>query len=477
MQESELPYGWVSAKFEEFIQNLDGKRIPLRSSDRKNRQGQYPYYGASGIIDYIDDYIFDGKFLLISEDGANLVARNTPIAFIAKGKFWVNNHAHIVKTYCNIPLEYLSFFFTGVDLFPFITGSAQPKLTKSNLSNIEISLPPLTEQHRIVSAIESLFARLDAANQRLDRVPDIIKKFRQSLLAAACGGRLTEDWRDKDESIENADKIIEIIKKEKNAIQKKNQKDKDYFVIPYEVPNNWSWTNIECISKSMKNGIYKKQEFYSDNGIACLRMYNIEDGLIVWKNIKRMNLSDDEIADYLLEPGDILVNRVNSRELVGKAAPIPDDIEPCIYESKNIRLKIFNQWILSKYVGYWFQVYAQQYFNLNAQQTVNMASINQQQLGSMAFPLPPLPEQHEIVQRVDALFALADSIEAKVAAARDRTEKLRQSILAKAFSGELVETEAELARREGRDYEPADVLLERIKAEQEKSGKKGKAAK
>ena len=109
-QKNELPEGWISTKFEEITQNFDGKRIPLKSSDRKKRQGYYPYYGASGVIDYIDDYIFDGEFLLISEDGANLVARNTPIAFTAKGQFWVNNHAHIVKTHCNIPLKYLRLF-------------------------------------------------------------------------------------------------------------------------------------------------------------------------------------------------------------------------------------------------------------------------------------------------------------------------------------------------------------------------------
>ena len=113
-----------------------------------------------------------------------------------------------------------------------------------------------------------------------------------------------------------------------------------------------------------------------------------------------------------------------------------------------------------------------QFAPVTAQKNINISILN-----DVAIPLPPLPEQHEIVRRVDALFALADSIEAKVAAARARTEKLRQSILAKAFSGELVETEAELARREGRDYEPTDVLLERIRAEQVVSGKKGKAAK
>ena len=102
----ELPEGWVWATVEQITENFDGRRIPLKSADRDKRSGQYPYYGASGIIDDIDEFLFDGDFLLIAEDGANLLSRSTPIAFKASGRFWVNNYAHVVQTRDEIPLMY-----------------------------------------------------------------------------------------------------------------------------------------------------------------------------------------------------------------------------------------------------------------------------------------------------------------------------------------------------------------------------------
>ena len=114
-----LPSNWCWIEFNEVVINYDGKRIPLKSSDRNLRQGIFPYYGASGIIDYIDDYIFDGQYLLIAEDGANLINRSTPIAFEEQGKFWVNNHAHIIQVFGNlIPLAYLSYYINTIDLKP-----------------------------------------------------------------------------------------------------------------------------------------------------------------------------------------------------------------------------------------------------------------------------------------------------------------------------------------------------------------------
>jgi len=189
---SMIPNSWKYVTFTSIIENFDGKRIPLKSEDRKKRQGDYPYYGASGIIDYIDDYIFDGNFLLISEDGANLLARNTPIAFIAKGQFWVNNHAHIVQTRFNIPLEYLKIFFNGFDLQYYITGSAQPKLTQSNLNKIQIPLPPLPEQQEIVRRVDALFAFADSIEAKVTAAREKTEKLRQSILAKAFSGQLVE---------------------------------------------------------------------------------------------------------------------------------------------------------------------------------------------------------------------------------------------------------------------------------------------
>ena len=140
------PKGWDVKPFNTVCSNYDSKRIPLKMSDRSKRTGPYPYYGASGIIDSIDEYIFDGEYLLVGEDGANLVARSTPIAFLATGQFWVNNHAHVLGSNGKATLQFLEKFFSFIDLKPFISGSAQPKLTRSKLDNIPVPLPPMDLQ-------------------------------------------------------------------------------------------------------------------------------------------------------------------------------------------------------------------------------------------------------------------------------------------------------------------------------------------
>jgi type I restriction enzyme, S subunit len=144
------PKGWEVDKFGELAENQDSIRVPVKKADRASMQGQYPDYGASGIIDYVDDFLFDGKRLLIAEDGANLLSRTSPIAFIAKGKFWVNNHAHVVKFNGRARLRYLEQAFLLTDLQPYVTGSAQPKLNRKNLDSILLPCPPLFEQEKFI---------------------------------------------------------------------------------------------------------------------------------------------------------------------------------------------------------------------------------------------------------------------------------------------------------------------------------------
>ncbi|MBY3135445.1 restriction endonuclease subunit S [Rhizobium laguerreae] len=135
------PRGWEIRPFGDAVKNENYKRIPLKSSDREKQSGTFPYYGASGIIDYVDRPIFSGRHLLIGEDGANLLSRSTDIAFIADGEFWVNNHAHVVSDNGGCNLIYLQTLFALTNLEPFITGSAQPKLNRSKLDSIPVIFP------------------------------------------------------------------------------------------------------------------------------------------------------------------------------------------------------------------------------------------------------------------------------------------------------------------------------------------------
>ncbi|MBV6501473.1 MAG: hypothetical protein CJBNEKGG_03985 [Prosthecobacter sp.] len=185
-----LPDGWTWATVDQITVNHDGRRVPLKSADRDKRSGQYPYYGASGIIDDIDDFLFDGEFLLIAEDGANLLSRSTPIAFKATGRFWVNNHAHIVQTLGGIPLAYLAVFLNGKDLSFSVTGSAQPKLTQAALNKIPVPLPPLAEQTRIVAEVERRLSVVEELEAVVTTNLQRATRLRQAVLQKAFTGEL-----------------------------------------------------------------------------------------------------------------------------------------------------------------------------------------------------------------------------------------------------------------------------------------------
>lgn len=154
-------------RFEDLTVNFDKRRIPLSSGQRENRQGQYRYYGAQGVIDYVDDYIFDGKYLLIAEDGENLKSKKQDIAQIVEGKFWVNNHAHVVQGNALCLTEYLCYLLNHNDLSGYITGSAQPKLSQANLNAIVFDIPSIETQQKIVSIISALDEKI-ATNRAIN---------------------------------------------------------------------------------------------------------------------------------------------------------------------------------------------------------------------------------------------------------------------------------------------------------------------
>jgi type I restriction enzyme S subunit len=151
----------------DLAENLDSKRKPITS--RLREAGEIPYYGASGIVDYVKDYIFDGDYLLVSEDGANLLARNTPIAFSISGKTWVNNHAHVLKFETYAERKYVEYYLNSIDLTPYISGAAQPKLNKKNLESIKIPNPAPKEKERIVAILDKFDALTCSIKEGLPR--------------------------------------------------------------------------------------------------------------------------------------------------------------------------------------------------------------------------------------------------------------------------------------------------------------------
>ncbi len=153
----EVPQNWAWARFGTAMINRDAERIPLSVNEREKLQKTYDYYGASGVIDKVDRYLFSKPLLLIGEDGANLLTRSKPIAFIARGQYWVNNHAHVLDSSVGLLLEYVAAYINAINLAPYVTGTAQPKMNQEKMNSILIPIPPTGEQLRIVQKIDEIF--------------------------------------------------------------------------------------------------------------------------------------------------------------------------------------------------------------------------------------------------------------------------------------------------------------------------------
>ena len=173
--------GWEEKKLPDLSENLDNIRIPVTKKNRS--EGKYPYYGASGIVDYVDDYLFDEDILLISEDGANLLMRTYPIAFSVSGKVWVNNHAHVLRFKDMATQKFVEYFFAGFKLDEFISGAAQPKLTQKALNRIPIYIPSeLSDQQSIVTTLDSIKSKVERLQENFDKISQECDALKQAIL-------------------------------------------------------------------------------------------------------------------------------------------------------------------------------------------------------------------------------------------------------------------------------------------------------
>lgn len=205
-----IPQHWKITRVKNEFVCLNTRRVPLNSVERGAMNSRtYPYYGASGIIDLVNDYLFDEELLLIAEDGANLVLRNLPLAIIARGKFWVNNHAHILKPK-NGNIVYLAHLLETLNYMPWISGAAQPKLTQDRLLAITLAVAPPNEQEAIVSHISRQTRPLDTAISRLQREVELLREYRTRLIADAVTGKI--DVRDM--TISNADDVATDVRED-----------------------------------------------------------------------------------------------------------------------------------------------------------------------------------------------------------------------------------------------------------------------
>ncbi len=414
--ENSLPQGWAKASIGTISSITTGKR----DVNEGNPQGQYPFFTCAQDVSRIDNYEFEGQAILVAGNGFFNVK-------FYEGKFNAYQRTYVLQDFKVLP-KYLYYYISGKlsEITKDNRGSTIRYIRLGDLADYEISLPPFAEQHQIVAKLDALMQKVESNKRRLEQVPKILKRFRQSVLNAAVSGKLTNDWR------------------------KKNRIEDD-------------WQEIALDTLIPKGGLFDgpfgsnlKTADYTDSGIRVIRLENIEH--LDFVSEKETYITEEKYQTLLRHTvggGDIIFSSFISEEI--RACILPELSGNAIAKADCFCIrpdekKVDKQFLLYSLVS--FNSYHQLVLNIHG---ATRPRINTTQLKSLLIQLPSLPEQHEITRVIGALFAFADKIEARYKKAKAQIDKLPQSILAKAFRGELVPQDMA--------DEPASVLLEKIKRE------------
>lgn len=475
--DSGLPSTWTHAPLGDIVNVLDARRVPVSAEERASRVGPYPYYGANGQAGVIDDFIFDGDYVLLAEDGGHFDSRTRGVAYRATGRFWVNNHAHILEGRGSISPAFLTHALNSIDWMPYVSGSTRLKLTQGMMAKAIVPLPPLAEQERIAKKIETLREQSHSAREALDAVPPLLDKLRQSILAAAFRGDLTADWRAKNPDVEPAAQLLARIRTERRARWESaelarltakgkpptDDRWKDNYAPPAEavvedraeLPAGWCWASVDEVS-DLQLG-QQRAPVHADAEVTYpyVRAANITWDGIDLTDVKRMGFPDPE--RYMLAPGDVLLSEASgSPTEVGKPVIWRGEIPNCCYQKTLLRARPSCALVTSEWLHLSFLADALLFRFARMAPGVGILHLTAERMRSWPVPVAPSAEQQAIVSRARTSLDRAKDLSANVATTTAMCAELEAAILAKAFRGELVAQDP--------NDEPASVLLERIRA-------------
>ena len=439
LDEESLPEGWALAQIRDLVDIHYGKS--LREDNRK--VGPIAVYGSNGIVGSHNMSLTNGPTIILGRKGT------IGAVHLCASGCWPIDTTYYINRFHDLDPTFLAAALRNLGLSELDTSTAIPGLNRDDVYEQTIALPPSAEQKRLGTQLERCVNLINSARNRLSRIPAILKRFRQAVLAAACSGRLTEDWRQQNPSVQLAFHTTVGKPLAKNA----------------DLPDEWKVASVESVCEVVVDCPHSTPRWTTD-GLICVRTTSFKLGFLDLSDVRYVSESTYNERTSRLAPksGDVLYSREGG--ILGIACLVPPGVKLCL--GQRMMLMRTNSSICDST----FLMHV-----LNGPATIESVKdltggsasphLNVADIKTFPVPQPPLPEQQEIVRRVGVLLSVADDIEKRTADAGCRVDQLTQSILAKAFRGELVPAEAELARREGREYEPASVLLERIKAERE----------
>ena len=463
-----IPQNWTLTKLGKIIELAYGKSLPKNC---RNLSGKHPVYGSNGIVGYHDSYLIKGPAIIVGRKGA------AGIPTFAKDDCWAIDTTYYVLNFKDYDLRFIYYLLIKLRLNQFDRSTAIPGLNRDDAYSLDIGLPPLPEQHRIVAKIEALFSELDKGIECFKTAREQLKIYRQALLKNAFSGKLTEQWRaENQDKLENAQALLQRIQtkreqgyqqqlKDWEATGKQGGKPKAPKILPPimaeelaelpELPKGWAWVRMIEACEAVVD-CHNKTAPYQASGVPLVRTPSIRD----------MKLNFDDSIRYvsretyefwskrcLPQPGDILFTR---EAPMGEAAIIPAGKLICMGQ-RIMLLRPGNVFLSAKYLLCATQ---NPFFKEAAALVAVGTGVKYLRVGDverLTFPICSINEQLEIANQLDAQLSEADQLDQTLTTALQQAEALRQSILKKAFSGQLVQQDL--------SDEPASALLERIQAE------------
>nr|WP_248280238.1 restriction endonuclease subunit S [Marinomonas sp. UCMA 3892] len=473
-----MPKGWSLVKLENVVDKIVGGGTPSKSQP-SYFMGEIPWMTVKDMnktfltdtVDHITQEAVENSSTNIIPAGVPIIATRMSLGKIIRASFDSAINQDLKALFIN--QEVNQYYFEnwyrsqGMKVEALGTGTTVKGIRLEVLKDLDFPLAPLVEQKRIVEKLDQVLAQVDTIKARLDGIPAILKRFRQSVLAAAVSGKLTEEWREVN-TCTNVFETLDLNKVERSKFLKgkalytqEHLKSEEFLI-----PKKWTWVSLDSLTKKIVDGTHHTPT-YVQSGIPFISVKDIKSGEVNFTDTKY--ITEEEHAELSrrchVEQGDLLITKSGT---IGRTAIVKTDKQFSLFVSVALLKPA------SCYVN-------MNYMNIALQKWINEIDVSSRIVGSaiknlhlrdmkvLAIPFAPFEEQTEIVRLVDQYFAFADTIEKQVQKAQQRVDKLTQSILAKAFRGELVP--------QNPDDEPADELLNRIAAARAESEALAKAAK
>ena len=408
-QPYEVPENWCwTYLLNGFAECKDGNRKPINASERAEREGDIPYYGATGQAGWIDDYLTDEQLVLLGEDGAPFLELLKDKAYLIEGKAWVNNHAHIIKShYGEVGNKYILHYLNVFNFHGYVNGTTRLKLTQASMRTIPVPLPPLAEQKRIVEQIESLFAKLDEAKEKALSVVESFESRKKAILNNAFNGLYSTDWR------------------EKHHCTLADWKDRKI--------------NEICIPRA---GFAFNSKKFTESGIQIIRMGNLYAGKL---NLSRSpvfydisDVDDNIIKRSMVHDGDILLTLTGTKYKRDYGYAVCIEGEHELLVNQRILCLSPTEKIDKEYLLYYLrsEIFRDIFFS-NETGGVNQGNVSSKFVENIEIKLPSIEEQKEISKILKNILTKEEQAKELAEFVIEQIELMKKSILAKAFRGEL----------------------------------------